>query len=84
MSRGTRRIRPEARAGLSPRRRRPVEHHRLGRRPKLQLLRQHHDQKRQLLQMHELRQHQRLLVVRLSQVPRINLTICLVYRYIYL
>ena len=37
-----------------------VEHRRPGRRAHLQLLRQHHDQKRQLLQMHELRQHQRL------------------------
>ena len=35
---------------------------RSGRRAHLQLLRQHHDQKRQLLPLHELRQHQRLLV----------------------
>jgi hypothetical protein len=28
----------------------------------LQLLRQHHDPKRQLLQMHELRQHQRVFI----------------------
>ena len=32
----------------------------LGDAPQLQLLREHHDQKRQLLPMHELRQHQRL------------------------
>ena len=52
---------PEARSPRSnPRRRCPVEHSRPGRRPQLQLLRQHHDQKRQLLPMHVLRQHQRL------------------------
>ncbi len=54
---------PEARESkvrLDPRRRRPLQPDRPGRRPQLQLLRQHHDQKRQLLPMRQLRQHQRL------------------------
>ena len=54
----------EVRAGPDPRRRRPVEHRRPGRRAQLQLLRQHHDQKRQLLPLHELRKHQRVQLKR--------------------
>ena len=51
---------PRAENWFRPRRRRPLQHDRHGRRSQLQLLRQHHDQKRQLLPLHELRQHQRL------------------------
>ena len=43
-----------------PRRRRALQHDRHGRRSKLPRLRHHHGEKRQLLQMHELRHHQRL------------------------
>ncbi len=53
---------PRSKVRQHPRRRRPLQHRRPGRRPQLQLLRQHHDQKRQLLPLHELREYQRVFV----------------------
>ena len=52
----------ENRRRLRPRRRRPLQPDRPRRRPQLQLLRQHHDQKRQLLPMRQLREYERVLV----------------------
>ena len=57
---GVRKPDPRSEVRLRPRRRRALQHGRPGRRPQLQLLRQHHDPKRQLLPLRELRQHQRL------------------------
>ena len=51
---------PRSKVRQHPRRRRPLEHRRPGRRPQLQLLRQHHDQKRQLLPLRELREYERV------------------------
>ena len=49
--------------GAPPRLRRPERPDRPGRRPQLPRLRGHHDAERKLLPLHELRQHQRVLVV---------------------
>ncbi len=51
---------PEARPRLHSRRRRALQHRRHGRRAQLQLLRQHHDEERELLSLHELREHERV------------------------
>ena len=51
---------PGARSRFDPRCRRAGRHHRPGRRSHLQLLRQHHDAKRFVLSLRELREHERV------------------------
>ena len=51
------------RSGVDSRRRCAGRHRRPGRRADLQLLRQHHDAEWELLPVHELREHERVLVV---------------------
>ena len=51
---------PRATSWFDPRRRRAGRHHRPGRRPHLQLLRQHHDAEWFVLSLRELREHERV------------------------